>query len=119
MKREDVQKEIESNIKRHKSDWSNIASGFYRLAFGCVSDAIKLIFSDNIDPDTIDSMDFFNIAEIKRKKGGDVEIKFFDRLKAMEKLQSINNATGNGDNSFYSAIEKSAAALKETDLVGL
>ncbi len=108
-----MQNEIEKNLKRHKNDWSNIASGFYRLAFGCVSDAIRLMFSDNIDPETVDGLDLFNIAEIKRKKGGDIEIKFFDRLKALEKLQNINNATDNNDNSFYSAIEKSAAALKE------
>lgn len=59
-------------------------------------------------------MDFFNISEIKRKKGGDIEIKFFDRLKALEKLQQLCDekdfATGT---SLYGAIAASASALKE------
>jgi len=57
-------------------------------------------------------MDLFNISEIKRKKGGDIEIKFFDRLKALEALYEMSEPTGSSDSAFYSAIEKGAAALK-------
>ena len=50
--------------------------------------------------------------EIKKPKGGGLEIKFFDRLKALEKLSAICE---NGDESssmpFYEAIRKSAKAL--------
>ena len=49
----------------------------------------------------------------KKKKGGDIELKFFDRLKALEKLQSISSESESEDNSFYSAIEKGASALRE------
>ena len=86
------------------------------MAFGCVSDAIKLLFSDEVSESQIELMDLFNISEIKKKKGGDIEIKFFDRLKALEKLQNINVDASSEENSFYSAIEKGAAALRETDL---
>lgn len=62
-------------------------------------------------------MDLFNISEIKRKKGGDIEIKFFDRLKALEKLQQLcdekETLTGS---SLYSAIAASATALREDNL---
>ncbi len=88
-----------------------------RLAFGCVSDAIKLLYCDQSDEKSIENMDLFNISEIKRKKGGDIEIKFFDRLKALEKLQQLcdekDALTGA---SLYSAIAQSACALKEDDL---
>lgn len=57
-------------------------------------------------------MDLFNISEIKRKKGGDVEIKFFDRLKALEHLRDMCEPTSSKDSSLYAAIEKGAAALK-------
>lgn len=88
-----------------------------RLAFGCVSDAIKLLYCEEAEKDSIEQMDLFNISEIKRKKGGDIEIKFFDRLKALEKLQQLcdekDDFTGA---SLYSAIAKSAEALKEEQL---
>ena len=40
-------------------------SGYEKLAFGSVSDAIKLIYSENLPLDTICKMDLFNVAEIK------------------------------------------------------
>lgn len=57
-------------------------------------------------------MDLYNISEIKRKKGGDIEIKFFDRLKALQQLYEMTEPSGACDSGFYSAIEKGAAALK-------
>ena len=117
LKKQEVQNEIKRNIQQRSSVQQNISEGYYRLAFGCISDAIRLLFSDDIDVEAIEQMDLFSISEIKKKKGGDIEIKFFDRLKALEKLQSLNNeAADEGGSSFYSAIEKSAFALKEQDL---
>ena len=34
-----------------------------------------------------------NVSEIKRVKGGGVEVKLFDRLKALEKLYDIANSS--------------------------
>lgn len=116
LKREDIKNEIERNTQQRKSEQQNISEGYYRLAFGCISDAIKLLFTDEIDPGQIEQMDLFNISEIKKKKGGDIEVKFFDRLKALEKLQNITSSADTDENSFYSAIEKSASALRENDL---
>jgi len=113
LRREDIKKEIEKNIRQRKEERKNISEGYYRLAFGCISDSIKLLFTDEISPEEIDSLDLFNIAEIKKKKGGDIELKFFDRLKALEKLQNISSESDNEDNSFFSAIEKGASALRE------
>ena len=31
-------------------------------------------------------LDLFNVSELKRVKGGGVEVKFFDRQKALEKM---------------------------------
>ncbi len=59
-------------------------------------------------------MDLYNISDIKRKKGGDIEIKFFDRLKALERLQQLScQQDSDGTDSLFSAIEKSAAALRD------
>lgn len=88
-----------------------------RLAFGCVSDAIKLLYCEDTEKESIEQMDLFNISEIKRKKGGDIEIKFFDRLKALEKLQQLCDEKDIiSGASLYSAIAASASALKEDRL---
>ncbi len=60
-------------------------------------------------------MDLFNISEIKRKKGGDVEIKFFDRLKALEALEELSAFSESENSSLYSAIEKGALALRRPE----
>lgn len=111
-------KEILSYIKKidgkTKSEVSDIIAGYYRLAFGCVSDAVSLIFDDEPTREKIEESDLFNVSEIKRQKGGAIEIKFFDRLKALEKLSEISeNTTQNSENSLYKAIEKSASVIGE------
>ena len=58
-------------------------------------------------------MDLFLISDIKKPKGGGLEIKFFDRLKALEKLEDlVCRETGSTAGSLYSAIEKGAEALR-------
>ena len=58
-------------------------------------------------------MDLFNVSEIKRKKNGEMEIKFFDRLKALEKLTDITDmSSSDEENSIFHAIAKGAAALR-------
>jgi len=59
-------------------------------------------------------MDLYNISDIKRKKGGDIEIRFFDRLKALEHLQQLAcEEEADSAATLFSAIEKGAAALRD------
>lgn len=82
-----------------------VKSGLRRLAFGNCGDAVTLVFADELPPShVIEKMDLFNISEIKRVKGGGVEIKFFDRLKALEKLYELEK-TQNSENSAAGLIE--------------
>ncbi len=60
-------------------------------------------------------MDLFNIAEIKRPKGGGLEIKFFDRLKPLERLAEMSaDEAADSAIPFYQALENSAQALRES-----
>ena len=59
-------------------------------------------------------MDLFMISEIKRPKDGAMEIKFFDRLKALEKLETRSLETGSAD-SLFDAIGRSAAGRDGDD----
>ena len=111
MAKKEIQEEI-GRLSLQKAEKNEIICGLKRLAFGSVADCLKLILSDPEEKFDIEGMDFFNISEIKKPKGGGLEIKFFDRFKALEKLSTICE---NGDDSssmpFYEAIRKSAKAL--------
>lgn len=114
-------KEIREKIKELENECpatSNLVSaGLQRLAFGSVGDAVRLILSSKNDsfPD-IDSLDLFNVSEIKFTSGKGMEIKFFDRLKALERLAEIScDDRDNGAFSFYEAIERSAAGQTESE----
>lgn len=116
LRRQDIIQEISRIDKQREATQKDISIGYQRLAFGCISDAVKLLFSDEISPEEIERMDLFNISEIKRKKGGDIEIKFFDRLKALEKLTDIWSTTKEDEeSSLFSAIEKGAKALRDEE----
>ena len=116
LRRKDITEEIARIDKQREATQKDIAIGYQRLAFGCISDAVRLLFSDEVSPEEIEKMDLFNISEIKRKKGGDIEIKFFDRLRALEKLQDIwSTKRDDEESSLYSAIEKGARALRTED----
>jgi hypothetical protein len=80
---------------------SLIWSGLERLAFGSVNDAVFLVFSEELPPpSTIAKLDLFNVSELKRVKGGGVEVKIFDRQKALEKMLE------------YSSLSDSSATAK-------
>ena len=77
-----------------------VISGLERLAFGSCSDAAYLVFADELPPpDVLGSLDLFNVSEIKRVKGGGVEVKLFDRLRAIEKLSELENTLSDADSA--------------------
>ncbi|MCM1132145.1 MAG: terminase small subunit [Ruminococcus flavefaciens] len=76
----------------------SVRDGLKHLAFGSCNDAVVLAFAEELPPpEVIEKLDLFNVSEIKRVKGGGVEIKLFDRLKALEKLYEIENSAENND----------------------
>ncbi|MEF2920634.1 MAG: terminase small subunit [Acutalibacteraceae bacterium] len=85
--------------------------GYERLAFGGIADCIQLLYMDNPDLQTLERMDLYMISEIKRPKEGAMEIKFFDRLKALEKLSEAQQSNGENSLPFYKALEKSASMI--------
>lgn len=84
--------------------------GYERLAFGGVADAIRLLYDEHPGNEELGGMDFFNIAEIRRPKDGSMEIKFFDRLRALEKLEELEGAKQEAS-PLFRAVEEGARAL--------
>lgn len=113
--RKDIKSEIERLDRSRLISAQEIAAGYRQLAFGSVADALKLIYCDD-NPTDIEKekLELFNVSEIKRQKGGGIEIKFFDRMKALEHLELISKNGSDDEKAlpFYRALEKSAEALK-------
>lgn len=115
MSREDIRKEIEHIDASRLVSTQEVISGYRQLAFGSVADALKLIYRDDCpEKSELEGLELFNISEIKKPKGGGLEIKFFDRMKALEHLESLSGGESKENSAlpFYLALEKSAAALR-------
>ena len=95
-------------MPRKKSTDKLVREGLSKLAFGDISDAVKLLYMEDSEAlEKLPSLNLFNISEIKRPKGGGMEIKFFDRIKACEKLREYTAVKSNEGLGFYEALERS------------
>ena len=89
-----------------------VIAGYRKLAFGAGNDALKLLFYEQTPPpEELASLDLFNVSDIKRPKGGGLEIKFFDRCEALLRLEAMDGDSGRRDldgvKAFYEAIARS------------
>ena len=115
LSRKNVKEEIERLYSEKKKNLAYKAYiGYERLAFGSVADAIKLLYLEKPEKLNLEKMDLFNISEIKRPKDGAMEIKFFDRLRALEKLENSNEEEKPEINPIYYAMEQGIKALEES-----
>lgn len=113
LERKEIRAQI-ANLSKALNEENEVSSGYRRLAFGNNSDALELIFCSEPTKMDFEKLDLFGVSEIRKQKDGSIEVKFFDRLKALEKLDSFDEKNSKRkENDLYSAIEKSAAALSE------
>lgn len=120
LSKDNIREKISRLEKEIPTDDKLISTGLERLAFGSTADAVKLILTARADnsPD-IESLDLFNVSEIKYTCGKGMEIKFFDRFKALEKLAEISeNGAQDSALSFYEAIERSTRGNSESEVLG-
>ena len=84
---------------------SEIEAGLRRLAFGGVSDGVKLLLhSDEMSDRQLKRLDLFNVSDLKRSSGGVTEIKFYDRLKALEQLADFSSGSGQDGSALLEAL---------------
>ena len=109
MARDAIRQEIERLSQQERGTASAI-DGLKRIAFGSVTDAVRLVLSP--EPSELESLDLFMVSEIKRTDKGGMEIKFFDRIKALQTLLEAGEEGGDSDTSqFVDAIYKGASAI--------
>ncbi|HIR11772.1 MAG TPA: terminase small subunit [Candidatus Fimenecus excrementavium] len=108
-----IQKYLHALEQETEATKAELIAGYRRLAFGSVADAVRLLLTSDgdapLDPETLD---LFLVSEIKRSKAGGLEIKFFDRQKALDRLSELLGGNTDGALPFYAALEASAKALK-------
>ena len=110
--RADIARECEKISRELPRLHFSAKRGLERLAFGGVGDALELLYADEMpEPTRLQCLDLFCVSEIKRPKGGGVEIKFFDRLKALcLLLEHDEHEQASGAASLYRALEAIAAS---------
>lgn len=105
---------MSKTARRKKTLQEQIEQGLLDIALGSVSDAISLLFMTEEEIiERLPKLKLINVSEIKRPKGGGMEIKFFDRIKALERLGADSAGSSDSSLSFYEALEKSAVDLRE------
>ena len=65
-----------------------------RLAFARVNDAVKLAFLPEEERDVIGRLDLSALTEFRRSGAGTVEMKFTDRMRALERLLELSGPGG-------------------------
>lgn len=105
-----------ARLRELSDDSGTVISGLRRLAFGSSSDAVRLVFAEEFPPPSeLEGLDLFGVSEIKRDKGGGVEVRFFDRMKALEKLYELEKAQEDSKRA-DGLIEALTASVKENEL---
>ncbi len=94
-----------------KKPGGEVRDGLRRIAFGGVNDAVSLLFATEPDPEELRRLDLYSVAEIRRMKDGGIEIKFYDRMKALECLRQMEEA-GEEQSPLYRALTECARAQK-------
>ena len=87
-----------------------VEEGYRRLAFGPVGDAVRLLLLEEGEALDWGRLDLFNVSEIRRVKGG-MEMKFFSRLEALDRLAAMAGEEAGEEDGFYAALDRSARAL--------
>lgn len=114
--RTDICRKIDSICETMlKSSRMRACLGYEKLALGSAADAVRLMYCDDMSAEELAGLDLFNVAEIKRPKDGAMEIKFFDRLKALEKLNELESDTSVKKETLFDAIQNSVKALEKAD----
>lgn len=116
-----IKSKIELILKEDKNTnlIQEVIAGLKRLAFGSIDDAVKLVFAESLqDVENLTNLNLFNVSEIKKLKGGGCEIKFFDRLNALNKILEISTkiSESNEGTDLFDAIKESSEAINNNEV---
>lgn len=92
-------------------------AGLLRLAFGNPADSVRLLQAgDNLSKKELGELDLFSVSEIRRNKDGAYDVRFYDRMRALELLLTYGEHGSDGAGGLLDALSKGAEALGRGDL---
>lgn len=106
---------IKRRYGQKPDDRFHLLAGLKRLALGVpCADVQQLLDRENGEKTSFPLSDLFGVSELKYD-GNRLEVKFYDRLRALELLHEILTQQGGEEKSrsFYDALEQGAAALRQ------
>ena len=83
-----------------------------RLACAKVNDAVKLAYLPEEERDAIGRLDLAALTEFRRSGAGTVEMKFTDRMRALERLLELSGPSGEEQ------LERFLQRMEDTELWG-
>jgi len=83
-------------VKRNKKplDREQLLEQMRALACARVNDAVKLAYLPEEEREAIGKLDLSALIEFRRSGAGTVELKFADRMKALERLLELSGPSG-------------------------
>ena len=99
------EKSLKKRIKEGQIQRDDVVRRLAELAFGRANDCIKLVMSS--DP-PMDKLDLSLLSEVKRSEKGAVEVRLFDRLRALEQLALLAQENGQDLEQFLKALQPEA-----------
>ena len=114
LSKNEICEQINRILETRRNVHSNLAlSGYERLAFASIKDSVQLLFMTKEELHRLKNLDLYAVSEIKKLKDGGMEIKFFDKLKALEKLSQLSQKEDESGVDFLSALNFSDAKICE------
>lgn len=95
-------------MKRNKKplDREQLLEQMRALACARVNDAVKLAYLPEEEREAIGKLDLSALIEFRRSGAGTVELKFADRMKALERLLELSGPSGEEQlNSLFRRME--------------
>ena len=82
----------------------------WRIACSRPSAAVALAYLEQPSRETIQRLDLGAVSEFRRNSAGSVEIKFVDRVKALQALEGLLGGVGSEEaDAFFRALEEAGA----------
>lgn len=89
---------------RQKATRERVVQRLYEMALGRANDAVRLAYFQEPTEEEIRRLELGAVAEFRRSNLGSVEIKFIDRVKALQALAGLLEADGGEAEDFFRAM---------------
>lgn len=90
--------------KRKRKKKYDPRTGLVEIASGSVGDAVKLLFAGDVTDEMIEASDLACLESVKVQKDGGMEMKFVDRIKALQVLCALPADDGEGMKALLAAL---------------